>query len=380
MADYKQLRAAIDKKLSTDPEFRTIVKRINSGRATLIDTERYAQITARAVSKELSGEILDLADREEITAQVLRDSYDNINEVCTRVQKAMDEKAGIHIRPQQADFPGERVEQFAHSLVDPTVEDVVIKRRARAGSDTITKSFHDDFIKKNVTFRNDAGLTCYIIRQGSNCCKWCSDVAGKYKFGTQPEGIFRRHDNCDCTIIYDGQVLRGQLNLDGVTRNTTWQQIGDVPAEYEPTSFTQEQAKELERQNLQRFRGLTNGENSGKIKTVGVNNVTGENATIDKRKFTEYALNPEKQPDKAKAFESALGYNLNNYDLLEEKIREDFDRKKLIGKGQNTQGDKYELHYEITGVNGKTAKVLTSWLDDVNDKKDFHLTSLYVDK
>lgn len=39
---------------------------------------------------------------------------------------------------------------------------------------------------------------------------------------------------------------------------------------------------------------LDNSEKSDKIKEVGIDNVTGENATIDERKFTEYALNPEK--------------------------------------------------------------------------------------
>lgn len=283
MADYKQLRAAIDKRLSTDPEFRTIVKRINSGSATLIDTERFTQITAHTVSKELSGEILDLADRESVTAQVLRDSYDNINGVCTRVQKAMDEKAGIHIRPQQADFPGERVEQFAHSLVDPTVEDAVIKRRARAGSDTITKSFHDDYIKKNATFRNDAGLTCYIIREGTSCCKWCSDVAGKYRFGTQPEDIFRRHDNCDCTIIYDGQVLRGKQNADG-SRSKTWEELPNTNADYTPAVLSEADARAVEQRNLQRFRGLTNGVDSGKIRNIEIGDISAaiKGGTIQK--------------------------------------------------------------------------------------------------
>jgi len=254
MADYKQLREAIDKKLSTDPEFRTIVKRINSGRASFIDTERYAQITARAVSRELSAEVLDLSDREGITTQILRDSYEDINSTCARVQRAMDEKAGIHIRPQQEDFPTERVQQFTHSLVDPTVEDSVIKRRARAGSDTIVKSAHDDFIRKNATFRNDAGLTCYIIREGSNCCEWCSSVAGKYRFGTQPDDIFRRHDNCDCTIIYDGQVLRGKQNADG-SRSKTWEEVPNVP-ESKLTVLSGNEARAAEQRNLQQFRGI----------------------------------------------------------------------------------------------------------------------------
>lgn len=266
MTDYKQLREAIDKKLSTDPEFRTIVKRINGGRATFIDTERYAQITARAVSRELSAEVLDLSDREGITTQILRDSYEDINATCARVQRAMDEKAGIHIRPQQENFPAERVQQFTHSLVDPTVEDSVIKRRARAGSDTIVKSAHDDFIRKNATFRNDAGLTCYIIREGTNCCEWCSSVAGKYSFGTQPDGIFRRHDNCDCTIIYDGQVLRGKRNADG-SRSKTWEEVPDAASSYNPTVLSPEEAERLQAKNQPKI--LTNSVNGGKLRVSG---------------------------------------------------------------------------------------------------------------
>ncbi|WP_295077324.1 DUF6883 domain-containing protein [Ruminococcus sp.] len=215
---------------------------------------------------------------------------------------------------------------------------------------------------------------------GTDCCQWCSDVAGKYEIKDQPQGIFRRHDNCDCTIIYDGQVLRGKQNADG-SRSKTWEELPNAnAADYTAPTLSEAEGRAIEQRNLSQIRGLTNGANDGKIKIVGINNVTGENATIDKRKFIEYALNPEKQPDKAKAFESALGYNLDNYELLEEQIRGNFVREKLIEKGHNPQGDKYELHYEITGVNGKTAKVLTAWLDDINEQKGFHLTSLYVDK
>jgi hypothetical protein len=156
------------------------------------------------------------------------------------------------------------VQQFTHSLVDPTVEDSVIKRRARAGSDTIVKSAHDDFIRKNATFRNDAGLTCYIIREGSNCCEWCSSVAGKYKFGTQPDDIFRRHDNCDCTIIYDGQVLRGKRNADG-SRSKTWEEVPNADGSYNPTVLSPEKAERLQAKNQPKI--LTNGANGGTMES-----------------------------------------------------------------------------------------------------------------
>ena len=123
--------------------------------------------------------------------------------------------------------------------------------------------------------------------------------------------------------------------------------------------------------------GSSNG-GAGK-KKISIENVTGETAVIDKRKFTEYALNPEKQPDKAKAFKDALGYDLSNYSQLEAQIREEFDREKLKYKTDSGYGKKYEQQMKLKGVNGKSAKVMTGWIDDVV-KNDFHLTSVYVDK
>ena len=41
-----------------------------------------------------------------------------------------------------------------------------------------------------------------------------------------------------------------------------------------------------------------------------------DRAVIPVEKFTKYALNPEKQPNKAIAFELALGYNKENVSKL----------------------------------------------------------------
>ena len=69
------------------------------------------------------------------------------------------------------------------------------------------------------------------------------------KFGL----LFRRHDNCDCVIIYDGKVLRGQVGSSG-KRTRTWEDTGERAARIEyaeskkPARYTPEQAKELESQ------------------------------------------------------------------------------------------------------------------------------------
>ena len=277
MTEYERLRTALNKKLAADPSLRAVVKRIKDGTATLTDSAEYARVLSHILGREVSANILDLDDREGIVSQLLRDCYGDVNSIYAQTQTLLDEQAGIHIRPQQPDFPAERVDQFTHSLIDPTVAESVIKRRARAGCETITKSYHDDCIKKNAQFRHDAGLKCYIVRIGTKCCEWCSDVAGKYEFGDQPDGIFRRHDNCDCTIIYDGQVLRGKQNVNG-SRSKTWEELPNAnAADYTPPSLSEEQGRAIEQRNLAQVRGLKinnssidNGRGSGIIESRSI--------------------------------------------------------------------------------------------------------------
>ena len=100
---------------------------------------------------------------------------------------------------------------------------------------------------------------------------------------------------------------------------------------------------------------------------------------IPKEKFTQYALNPERQPEKAEAFRKALGYTLENYQDLVTVIGELFCTEKLHFRGTNPYGDRFEQIVEITGPNGKTANVMTSWIRYFGDEV-YTMTSVYVTK
>lgn len=287
MTEYERLRAALDKKLAADPSLRAVVKRIKNGTATLTDSAEYARVLSHILGREVSAKVLDLDDRAGVVTQLLHDCYEDVNSIYAQAQTLLDEQAGIHINPQKPAFPAERVDQFTHSLIDPTVAESVIKRRARAGCETIAKSYHDDCIKKNAQFRHDAGLKCYIVRIGTKCCEWCSEVAGKYEFGDQPDGIFRRHDNCDCTIIYDGQVLRGKQNADG-SRSKTWEELPNAnAADYTAPTISEAEGRAIEQRNLAQIRGL-------KINNSSIDNSSG-NGIID---LTGEGLNRKVNPDK----------------------------------------------------------------------------------
>lgn len=96
-------------------------------------------------------------------------------------------------------------------------------------------------------------------------------------------------------------------------------------------------------------------------------------------KFTQYALNPNKAPDKAHAFEVALGYTLDDYKDLMANISDNFDSRKLEEKGDDGYGMRYQQVMNLNGPNGKTANVCTAWIQEKNGTS-VKLTSAYVTK
>lgn len=104
-----------------------------------------------------------------------------------------------------------------------------------------------------------------------------------------------------------------------------------------------------------------------------------DSAAIPIQKFTGYALNPDKQPDKAVAFSLALGYNMSNADDLVCNIHDNLSNFPVLSKGDDGYGMRYEVSMNHWGPNGKRAKVITAWIDDAKTK-EMRLVSAYVDK
>jgi len=242
-----EIKKLIEQKAAVDPKLRLLMKQIESGNATFQDTSEYSRIFSEIIGKTLSENVLSLEEREAIAAELLRYGYDNINNILERVQTDIDRKKRVNIRPQKALFPKERVSTFSHSLEDRTVPDETIQRRANNGTANITMSFHDDYMKENAKFRSNAGLRCYIDRQtNGKCCTWCSDIAGRYDYGNEPQDVYRRHDNCDCTVTYEN----GRQRQD-VWSKRSWEVSKNGLKYTKPTVISRSEARRLneEKQN-----------------------------------------------------------------------------------------------------------------------------------
>lgn len=252
MTEYEQLSAAIESRIATDPQLRTLRKKITQGTATLAESSKYSQICAQIMGQKLSEQVLGLSDREGVCTQLLHDRYNDTNQVCEQVMRSADERAGIAMNPRHAAFPAERVQQLVHSLVDPNADDETIQRRANTGAANVAISFHDDFVDENASFRSDAGYECYITRVvGGASCPWCSGMAGRYKYDEMPGDMFKRHDNCTCTVTFE----QGSFRQD-VWSKRSWEAPATGAGAEPPKVFSKEEADRLEQEHLAQIRGL----------------------------------------------------------------------------------------------------------------------------
>jgi hypothetical protein len=103
------------------------------------------------------------------------------------------------------------------------------------------------------------------------------------------------------------------------------------------------------------------------------------NAKIDTRKLTDYALNPEHPVGghKAKVFESALGYNKSNADSLMKQIYEKLPKSEAVMGKLDQYGQRYTVDMSIMGANGNTATVRTGWILKPGSTTP-ELTTIYI--
>ena len=195
--------------------------------------------------------------------------------------------------------------------------------------------------------------------------------AGGYKV-MQPGGFGDPSQDCNCRCALL-QRARWALGNDFTKWDKESNGIVKIKAEdYDDFKMKYSKESERVRLNAQKINPL---ENNAKSSKIGLN--LQFFAKIPEEKFTEYALDPLKAPDKAKAFQSALGYNKDNYDKLIANIESHIDESKFIEKGDKGHGMRYEYVMKLKGANGKEANVMTAWIDDNGEKR---LTSVYVTK
>lgn len=252
---FREILALFYQRLAHDPQARAAMRRVERQTAASTDTAQLSERASVLLGEVFGAHVLDVPEelREAVCTALLRERYDTMNGILADVQEAADEALGLSLDAAHAPFPAERVQTVAHSLIDPGVTAATIQRRANKPVATVARSFHDDFIETNAKKRSDLGLRCHITREtDGKCCPWCDDLAGRYVYGRHPGDIFRRHDNCGCTVTYE----EGRQRQDVWTKRS-WERVDpdEVAAGApEPTILSMKDAAAMEERLLS---GLT---------------------------------------------------------------------------------------------------------------------------
>lgn len=169
------------------------------------------------------------------------------------------------------------------------------------------------------------------VPSGSETCSFCLMLASRgyvYRTVKSAGSGGHYHPNCDCRIVPG---------------------FGDVTVEgYDPDSL------------YYKWKGM-------------------EQYAISEDKLTKYALNYDRDPDKALAFEKALGITLDDSGYLIGEVYTEAGKHPPIFKCKSEWGDLYYHDLTIKGKNGKTAKVRVAWISKKASDK-MRMTTIFVNK
>ena len=195
-----------------------VSKRIRDGTANLADAHDYAASLGEDLSKALLDNLTEqtlpngtlyynIAERTIVPA--LENNYNLVNETAEQIQKIVDKKQKIGLKPVKADFPKERIQGLIDKM---TTDDITIDEALAWLKEPIvnnSESFMDDFVESNAKFRTETGLKAKLVRKAeAKCCDWCAALEGEYDYGSAPEDIYRRHEFCRCTVTYKTEKVR----------------------------------------------------------------------------------------------------------------------------------------------------------------------------
>ncbi len=210
------IKTDFGKNCMKDVGMQTMLKKAEAGIATYEDAYKYALSVGTNMSDALKANIssenlpdgkmyFNIADR--VMTETLTTDHDMVSEFATEVQKAINKNAGLRLKAQVADLDEDRIDGFVQRLASEDDVDK-IKWILDEPIKTHALSVVDDTIKKNAKFQHKAGVKAVVIRHAaSDCCKWCDGLTGEYTYPSVPREVFQRHDNCRCSLDYNGKKL-----------------------------------------------------------------------------------------------------------------------------------------------------------------------------
>lgn len=236
----EQLQSLFAQNLGDRPRAAQLLDKITTGGAGYADAGDYAEEVGRALADAfatLTGDDLpdgrmywNIADR--VVRPLLETDHDLVTDAAVQVQQALNNAAGLGLKPQTAPLNTDRVDGLLNRLAAaPQFSDVAWLLQEPVV--TFSRSAVDETLKANVDFQGKAGLRPKVVRRAeATACKWCRALVGSYEYPDVPDNVYRKHRDCHCVVEYDpGTGRRQDVHKKTWTSST---QRGTIEAESQP--------------------------------------------------------------------------------------------------------------------------------------------------
>lgn len=226
-----------------------IRRKLEAGTATFRDADLYATEVSRMLSESLIEVLqLDALPNNQLYYNIaqrtigtsLQETYGLVSSVAQEVQEALNHANDVALKAVKAEANPERI----NGLLDKAVEaqdQTTLNQVLQSPVENLLMSAVDDTVKANASLQSRAGLQPIIKRTTvGKCCDWCQALAGTYEYPNHvPKDIYRRHQNCRCSVEYVGAEKKQNV----------WTKKDDV--------LTSSEAKALETELINRLRQIT---------------------------------------------------------------------------------------------------------------------------
>lgn len=184
---------------------------VKAGTATYRQAQQYAievsRLIGAAYQKHVNSDTLpdgrmyyNIASR--LIPASLDENYNLVAEYAKQVQQQLNKQAGLGMKPLVPQQNEDRVDGLVQ-LAASEEDYERVSGKLLGAFETYSQSIVDETIQTNVDFHGRAGLRPKVIRQATGrCCDWCRALAGVYDYPVDRE-VYRRHENCRCTVLYD---------------------------------------------------------------------------------------------------------------------------------------------------------------------------------
>lgn len=135
-----------------------------------------------------------------------KENYKTIADHCAAIQTSLNKKANIGLQAIKPEYNKEKTEGVINYISSANK----YSEREQSFLDSLStnaKSVVDDSVKQNAEFHYQVGLSPKIIRTtNGKPWQWCKSLAGVYNYSkirVDGNDVFKRHSNCNCTVVYD---------------------------------------------------------------------------------------------------------------------------------------------------------------------------------